>query len=132
MRIFKSLFLFLSLFAAVARGDMSRSGTLTTETWTAAAGPFTVTSSATIPTGVTITIEPGTQVYLAASANLIVASGGRLVAEGTEALPIDFSRVPGGAAWGNLQINGAAGTPETRIAYAQIDGNGGSPAILCN
>jgi hypothetical protein len=133
MRISTFFFISLSLFVAVVRGDMTRSGTLTTETWRAADGPFTVTATATIPNGATITIEPGTAVYLATSANFVVASGGRLLAEGTEAQPIRFSRVPGASgSWGNLRINGGTGSPETRIAFAQIDGNGGSPTILCD
>jgi hypothetical protein len=49
MRIFRLLFLTLSLSAAAARADMSRSGNLTTETWRAVDGPFTITATATIP-----------------------------------------------------------------------------------
>jgi hypothetical protein len=123
---------FILLFVAAVRGDMTRSGTLSTETWRAADGPFTITATATIPSGATITIEPGTAVYVASGANFVVASGGRLLAEGTETQPIHFSRVPAGAAWGNLRINGAAGSPETRIAFAQFDGNSGSPTVLCS
>ena len=101
-------------------------------TWTAATGPYLVTANLTVNSGVTLTISPGTTVYLASGVNIIVASGGKLLAEGTETLPIRFSRTPGAAtSWGNLQINGAAGTPETRVAYAHFEFNGGSPAILC-
>src|SRR5438046_1794515 len=56
MRIPKPLFILLSLFAATVRGDMTRSGNLTTETWRAVDGPFTVTATVTIPSGVTVTI----------------------------------------------------------------------------
>ena len=111
---------------------MTRSGTLVTETWRAADGPFTVTATATVPSGVTVTIEPGLVVNLANGANFVVASGGRLLAEGTAAQHIRFTRVGTTGSWGNLRINGGATSPETRIAYADLDANGGSPAILCN
>jgi hypothetical protein len=129
------LFTTFSLFLAAGNvhAAMNRSGTLTTETWRAADGPFTITATATIPSGATITIEPGTAVYLVSGQNFVVANGGRLLAEGTAALPIVFRRVPGsGASWGNIRISGAAGSPESRIAFAQIDGNSGSPTISCN
>lgn len=102
------------------------SGTLTTDTtWAAADGPFNITGSLTVGAGATLTIEPGTTVYLASGVNLTVASGGRLLAEGTASAPIRFTRQPGTtASWGGITINGGAGTPETRIAYAEIEGNG--------
>ena len=51
--------------------------------------------------------------------------GGRLVAEGTAASPIHFTRAPGSAArWGGIVVNGGAGSPETRIAHAHIAFNG--------
>ena len=108
-------------------------GTLTSDTtWAAADGPFSITGNLTVGGGVTLTIEPGTTVYLAPGANLTVASGGRLLAEGTEAAPIRFTHQPGTTAnWGGITINGGAGTPETRIAYAHIDSNG-STAIHSN
>ena len=101
-------------------------------TWTPAGGPYQVTANLTVNSGVTLTIQPGTSVYLASGVNLIVANGGKTLAEGTETQPVRFTRAPGAAAsWGNLQINGGAGSPETRIAYAHFEFNGGSPCILC-
>ena len=50
---------------------------------------------------------------------------GRLRAEGTPIAPIRFAAMPGsGASWGGVIINGAAGSPEARIAYAHFEGNG--------
>ncbi len=111
----------------------SVSGAIAVNTvWTAAGGPYQVTANLTVNSGVTLTIQPGTSVYLASAVNIIVASGGRILAEGTDTQPIRFTRAPGAAtSWGNLQLNGAAGSPETRIAYAHFEFNAGSPSILC-
>jgi hypothetical protein len=93
--------------------------------WTAAGGPYQLTNTLTINAGTTLTIEPGTTVYLGSGVDLVVTNGGRLLAEGTETAPIRFASVPGAAnSWGGLIINGAVGSPETRLAYAHFDGNG--------
>lgn len=106
----------------------SRSGTLSSsENWSASAGPYLVSSSLTIPRGVTLRIDPGTSIFLAAGANLIVADGGRLLAEGTPEAPLWIGRAPDSVnLWGGLVINGSVGSPETRIVHAYIEGNGGT------
>lgn len=106
-------------------------GTITTNTtWLAAAGPYQVTTSLTVPANVTLTIEPGTTVWLGSNVNFTVANGGQLLAEGTALAPIWFGVAPGsGGIWGHLVINGAVGSPESRIAFAHFTGNGGSPCI---
>jgi len=74
---------------------------------------------------VTLTIQQRTTVYLDSDVNITVASGGRLIAEGTSTSQIRFTRVPGTTeTWSGITINGGAGTPETRIAYAIIEHNG--------
>ncbi len=103
----------------------SAGGTIAADTtWTAAAGPYNVTSSINIPSGVTLTIEPGTTIYLGSGVNFTVANGGRLLAEGTPNAPIRFTTSPGsGVSWGGMVIDGAVSSPETRIAYAHFEGN---------
>jgi hypothetical protein len=101
-------------------------GTLASdEVWTAVASPYQLTGSLTIPDKRTLTIEPGVTVYLASGVNITVADGGRILAEGTETQGIRFTRLPGSSAsWGGITINGAGDSPETRMAYASLEGNG--------
>jgi len=104
------------------------SGTLASNTtWTAAGGPYSVTASLTVPTGVTLTIEPGTTVYLGSAVNLTVNSGGRIVANGTDTAPIRFSRIPGTTtSWGGIDISGSTSgaSPLTEIRHAHFEFNG--------
>ncbi len=106
-------------------------GTIAADTtWPAASGPYNVTSNLTVASNATLTIQPGTTVYLGSGVNFTVANGGRLLAEGTAVAPIRFTVAPGsGVSWGNLTINGAVGSPETRIAFAHFEGNGTTPCI---
>lgn len=106
----------------------SAGGTVTADTtWGAAGGPYLIASSLTVHAGATLTIEPGTTVYLGTGANLTVANGGRLLAEGREDAPIRFTRQPGSTtSWGGITINGAVGSPETRISHAFLEFFGGT------
>lgn len=92
-------------------------------TWRATNSPIPVCSDITINSGVTLTIEPGTTIQFNPGVSLSVASGGRLLAEGTAAAPILFTRAPAAANWDHLIVNGAVGSPETRIAYARFEFN---------
>ena len=62
-------------------------------TWTAAGGPYRITANATVPTGTTLNIGPGTAVYFDQNTRLF-AEGGRIVAQGTADQHIVFSHVP--------------------------------------
>ncbi|MEY2409869.1 MAG: hypothetical protein QOF48_2539 [Verrucomicrobiota bacterium] len=106
------------------------SGTVSSDTtWTAAGGPYYVTASLTIPSGVTLVIEPGTTVYFAAGAGLTVTGTGRLLAEGTATQRIRFTRLPGAAGtWANLYFN--ATTVESRIRNADIEFTGSAAQSL--
>jgi VCBS repeat-containing protein len=102
-----------------------KSGTLAaSETWTAAGGPYNVTSTLSVPSGVTLTIEPGATVFMASNADLNVSGGGRLVAQGTAAAGITFARKPSQTGnWGNITVNGASAEP-TILSYVIFDNNG--------
>ncbi len=94
-------------------------------TWTAAGGPYQVTANLTINSGATLTIQAGTTVYLGAGVSVTVANGGALLAQGASNAPVRFTVAPGsGVTWGGLTVNGAVGSPETRITWAHFEGNG--------
>ena len=110
-------------------GTQSVAGTIgANTTWSAAGGPYQVTAALTVPTGVTLTIEPGTSVYLAAGVTLTV--NGRIIADGTESKPIHFGPVPGAGNWGRVAITNT--TVESHISYAHFTGNGSSAVRLTN
>ncbi|MBI1841918.1 MAG: lamin tail domain-containing protein [Verrucomicrobia bacterium] len=105
---------------------VSVSGTMAAnQTWTAAAGPYTVAGNLTIPNGVTLTIQPGAVVYIASGATVQVNGTGRILAEGKEAQRIHIGRNPAVAGnWGSLDfINCSA---ESRLAYVDFDSCGGT------
>jgi len=99
------------------------SGAVTTNTtWAAAKSPYLLTGSVTVSNGVTLTIEAGTTVFLGTNVNLIIDRGGRMLAEGTAAAPIRFTRPPTAtSSWGNIALRGGPSSPETRIAYESVE-----------
>ncbi|GAH69070.1 unnamed protein product, partial [marine sediment metagenome] len=65
--------------------DIPISGTLATNTiLDAASGPWHVTGDIIVPTGITLTIQPGTTLFFEPGTGITVQTGGRLVAEGTQ------------------------------------------------
>jgi hypothetical protein len=112
--------------------DLSLSGTLSSDTTLYAAnGSYTVSGTLTVPSGVTVTIEPGVTLEFNSGQSLIIANGGRLLAEGTSNAPIHFTRAGTSGYWGNLTINGAVGSPETRVTYATFDLNANDSGTPC-
>jgi parallel beta-helix repeat protein len=73
---------------ATEQGGTGISGTITTTTWTAANSPYHIGGTITVPTGNTLTIEPGVDVLFDADVQFIVQ--GALNAVGTEADSIRF------------------------------------------
>ncbi|HEY7118870.1 MAG TPA: hypothetical protein VH475_19935 [Tepidisphaeraceae bacterium] len=87
-------------------------------TWTAANGPYLVTSTLTVPTGSTLTIEPGTSVYLGSGARIVV--NGKLDAQGSDFAHIRFTREPGTTNnWADLEFQNTQ--QDNHLAYADIE-----------
>ena len=109
------------------RGVGTRTGGTigSTTLWTAAAGPYIVTSSLTVASGGVLSVEPGTSVYLGSNVGVSIANGGRLLAEGTPDALIRFGAAPGTTArWSGITVNGANSSPETRFSWVHIESNG--------
>ena len=89
------------------------------ETWRAADNPHVVTFGIEVAAGATLTLEPCTIVRV--RAGYTIGVDGNLVAEGTEARPIQFIADDPAAPWGSLGVF-APGT--IRLAYASVDDAG--------
>src|ERR1043166_9672666 len=94
-----------------------------TNTWYASNSPIVVTTNVTIPGATALIIQAGTTVQFGLGINLVVANGGVLLAEGSSNAPIHFTRSGASGFWGSITINGAVGSPESRITYATFDFN---------
>jgi hypothetical protein len=99
-------------------------GTLAVDTtWTAANSPYTVQGTVTVANGVTLTIEPGVELYWNNSSHFLwLNNGATLAAEGTAANPILFGR-NGVGHWGGIYI---ASDGQATISHCEIDRGGAS------
>jgi subtilisin family serine protease len=103
-------------------GIVTKSGTLITQTWTNDK-TYLITNNISVPTGNTLTIEPGTVVKFNGNFNLSIR--GTLIADGTEDLPITFKHNIPGSTWGYILFDDLA-----IDAIADVDGNYTSGNIL--
>ena len=108
------------------------SGTVSADTtlW-ASNSPYAVVGALTVASGATLTVQPGVTLQFNAGISLTVANGGRLLAEGNASNHIVFTRAGSSGYWGNVIINGAPGSPETRLAYADFAFNANSTGTPC-
>ncbi|MFZ5629192.1 MAG: beta strand repeat-containing protein [Spirochaetota bacterium] len=99
----------------------SISGTVTTATWTPAQSPYCVTGNISI-TG-TLTLAAGTILLVNPGFSLTVASGGTLLAQGSQALPVvltSSSAAPAPGDWGGIIF--AAGAVGSTISSDNYGG----------
>ena len=107
-----------SIFLPLIRADtvQTMSGALwSDETWTAAGGPYHLTSHLIVPPTVTLRIEPGAIVLLDAGVGILVE--GALDAEGATGFPIRF-QPSGSAPWGGIGVRFSE--RETRLQHCEF------------
>ena len=96
---------FFDVYYEVGVGTAVPAGTLAgNEVWIAANGPYRVTGQLVVPVGVTLQIDPGTNVFFESGARILI--NGKLLALGTADELIHFTRNPnsGTVSWGGLQF----------------------------
>ena len=108
-----------SLAFALPAAATTVSGTIGSSTWTKANSPYRVIDAITVPSGSTLTIEPGVDVLFDADVHIVV--NGALRAIGTSTDSIRF--IPGTAAqWRGLRFRG---TDSSFVSWARISGSYG-------
>src|SRR5262245_40653205 len=100
--------LLASFVAEVASGQTNVGGSIATNPrWTMAGSPYVATSDLMIGGGATLLIDPGVEVRFAGGLGLTVgAAGGKgtLVARGTSASPIRFTRSSASSYWRSIRL----------------------------
>ena len=84
--------------------------------WSGDPGAYRVDGDVVIPDGLSLSIEAGTTLYLADGVSIFVF--GHLIAEGTEAEPIRFTRSGESGTWGNVVFDQAE---TARLVHATIE-----------
>jgi hypothetical protein len=109
---FPSLTLLAALLVAIPASATAQALTEDT-TWS---GTVVVDRTLEVPTGITLKIDAGTTVLMKQAVSLRVA--GRLLAEGTEAAPIRFTRQAAGITWGRLMFVKAS---DSRLVHCTVE-----------
>ncbi|MCB2156636.1 hypothetical protein KQI84_17300 [bacterium] len=88
----------------VAICAIGRAQTLLTDThWTTADSPVAITEWVTVPSGVTLTIDPGVVVQINRYRGFTVENGGTLTAQGTSGSPITFENSTPDTNWSRIE-----------------------------
>ena len=89
-------------------------------TWTKAESPYTINSTFTVAANAVLTIEPGVVARFASGAGLTI--NGRILAEGTAAEPITFTRAGTSGTWGRISIDNSSGArQDQRMVHCRIE-----------
>lgn len=104
----------------VAADAVMNATTLSQDTVFAPCGPaYRVTGEIVVPTGVVLTVLPGTTIFFEENAGFSF-EGGQLIAEGTPFETIRFTRAPDvRASWSGLQFTDS--TVDNRISHAVLE-----------
>ena len=106
--------------AALSHAETSISDTITTTTWTKAAGPYSVVGTVTIPAGNTLTIEAGVDVWFDVDVQFVVE--GALRAHGTETDSVRF--LPREAdEWAGIRV---CSEDSSSLEYTRVSGAKGN------
>lgn len=89
------------------------SGTLTANTHWAASNVYALDGNLIIPSGVTLTIDPGTVVKALPGSEILVQSGGTLSAAGAAGAPVIFTTFDDSTAGGNTDFNQGISVPSS-------------------
>jgi len=93
-------------------------------TWTLANSPYHITASFDIASGVTLTIEPGVEVWFLGKFTIDVLPGASIVAKGTPSQHITIGRYPGSLRWKKIWFH------ENTTSYLRyVDIAGGGSAV---
>jgi hypothetical protein len=93
--------------------NLAGAGELTEDTtW---AGTVVLDSNVVVPTGIVLTIEPGTTVQMKNAVTIYIY--GQLLADGTEAQPIRFTRFASGIRWKQIRFVDAADSRLTNCIF---------------
>ena len=88
--------------------------------WSKAASPYSFSANFTVPANSILTIEPGVTVRFASGTGLIV--NGQLLAEGTAADPITFTRSAASGTWDRIRLDNAGTTRQShRLVHTRIE-----------
>ena len=98
----------LSLLAGAARAQTTVCGT-ESGTWSLSGSPYLVACDVDVPTGSTLTIEPGVSVLFFQATSINVE--GNLVANGTEASRIVFDQIASGQPWNRIYVSASVQDP---------------------
>jgi RHS repeat-associated protein len=101
----------LNNYADIRYMQTVRSGTLAADEKWLGSYLYHVTGDVIVPSGVTLTIEPGTVIKFDAGKGIIVQAGGKLIADGTVAQPIWFTSVKDDSVGGDTNNDGSVTTP---------------------
>jgi hypothetical protein len=85
-------------------------------TWYATNSPYRVVGNVTVNAGITLTIEPGVEVWF--SPGLGIVTAGRLLAEGQATNKIIFTRTGTSGTWNQLEFT--ANSTTSRITHAEM------------
>lgn len=109
------------------------SGTLSSNTTWNSGNVYHIANKVTVPSGVTLTIEPGAIIKFSFndydSSGIIVSSGGTLDAEGNALSPINFTSYHDDSLGGDSNGNGASTSPGNNDYHLGVVDSGGAVTI---